>query len=186
MVSTRWIGQKEGESANMTTYKDIFNESLKSQYDFHFDETRRLLDLARNLPEKRFVAKNQYKFVKIHATFAHLLGADRFWRGVLTGSMQEAEDKFDETSLDCLLAWNETERVNWNKYIAGLNDDKLVERVERELPFGTFSFTFGQAMQHVILHGLQCQSDIAQLLTELGHSPGDVDYFKYIAVRRNK
>ncbi len=170
----------------MTTNKDIFKEALKSQYDFHFDETRRLLELARSLPEKRFVAKNQYSSGGIQATFAHLLGADRFWRGVLSGSMEIAEDILDETSLDGLIAWNESERVNWSKYIAGLDDDKLVERVERELPFGNFSFTLGQAMQHVILHGLQHHTEIAQLLTEVGHSPGDVDYFKYVAVRRNK
>jgi uncharacterized damage-inducible protein DinB len=170
----------------MTTDRDILKEALKSQYDFHFDETRRLLELACSLPEERFVAKNQYSSGGIQATFAHLLGADRFWRGVLSGSMEIAEDIFDETSLDGLIAWNESERVNWSKYIAGLDDDELVKRVECELPFGTFGFTLGQAMQHVILHGLQHHTEIARLLTEVGYSPGDVDYFDYVAVRRNK
>lgn len=170
----------------MTTDKDILKEILKSQYDFHFDETKRLLELARRLSKERFSAGNQYSSGGIQATFAHILGADRFWRGVLTGSVETLEDTVDETSLDGLIAWNESERVNWSKYIEGLDDGRLADKVERDLPFGTFSFTLGQAMQHVILHGLQHHTEIAQLLTKAGHSPEDVDYFDYIAVRRGE
>jgi uncharacterized damage-inducible protein DinB len=170
----------------MTTDRNILKAALKSQFDFHFDEMKRLLELARRLSKERFAAENQYSSRGIQAIFAHMLGADRFWRGVLTGSTGTAEEAVDETSLDGLIAWTESEQAKWSEYIAELDDGKLVDRVERDLPFGTFNFTVGQAMQHVILHGLQHHTEIAQLLTEAGYSPGDVDYFDYIAVRRGE
>ena len=170
----------------MTIDRDVLKEALSSQFDFHFAETRRMLELARRLSKERFSARDQDSSGGIKATFAHILGADRFWRGVLTGSVDPAEAEVDETSLDSLIAWNESERAGWSEFIAELDDGKLVEKYERDLPFGTFSFTLGQAMQHVILHGHQHHTEIAQLLTGAGHSPGDVDYFDYIAVRRGE
>jgi uncharacterized damage-inducible protein DinB len=100
--------------------------------------------------------------------------------------VETAGAEVDEASLAGLIAWNESERACWSEFIAELDDGKLAERYERDLPFGSFSFTLGQAMQHAILHGHQHHTEIAQLLTEAGHSPGDVDYFDYIALRRGE
>ena len=170
----------------MTTARDILKEALQPQFDFDFDETRRLLELARRLSKERFLAGNSHNSRGLQAIFAHILGADRFWRGVFTGSTEMTEEEVDETSLDGLIAWTESEQAKWREYMAELDDGKLVARFEGDLPFGNFSFTIGQAMQHVIFHGLQHHTEIAQLLTEAGHSPGDVDYFDYIAVRRGE
>lgn len=75
--------------------------------------------------------------------------------------MDPAEAEVDEASLDGLIVWNEAERAGWSEFLAGLDDGKLVGKYERDLPFGTFSFTLGQAMQHVILHGHQHHTEIA-------------------------
>jgi uncharacterized damage-inducible protein DinB len=170
----------------MTSDRDVLKEALSSQFDFHFAETRRLLELARRLPQAQFSARHQYSSGGLQATFAHILGSDRFWRGVLTGSGDPAEAEVDEASLEGLIAWNEAERACWNAFMAALDDGQLVASYERDLPFGSFSFTLGQALQHVILHGHQHHTEIAQLLTEAGHSPGDVDYFDYVALRRGE
>jgi uncharacterized damage-inducible protein DinB len=170
----------------MNTAKDMLKEALQSQFDFHFDEMRRLLGLARRLSKKQFSAENRHNSRGIQAIFAHILGADRFWRDVFTGSTGATKEEVDETSLDGLISWTESEQAKWRVYMAELDDGKLVDSFEGDLPFGSFRFTIGQAMQHVILHGLHHHTEIAQLLTEAGHSPGDVDYFDYIAVRRGE
>jgi uncharacterized damage-inducible protein DinB len=106
----------------MTTATNLLKESLRSQFDFHFDGTQRLVALARRLSKEQLFEENPYRPGGIQAIFVHLLGADRFWRGVLLGS-------------------------------PGLTE---------------------------------AETEIAQLLTEAGHSPGDVDYFDYVAVRRGE
>jgi hypothetical protein len=57
----------------MTIDRDILKEALRSQFDFHFAETRRMLELARRLSQERFSAKDQYSSGGIQATFAHIL-----------------------------------------------------------------------------------------------------------------
>jgi uncharacterized damage-inducible protein DinB len=159
----------------MAVRTHVLVPALKLQYDFHFDETRRLLEVARRLPEDRFGG--------IQHIFAHILGADRFWRSVVTGELRSDHVPFDDASIVGLIALTAAERVSWDKVFVLMDDNRLIERVERTLPFGAFSFTIGQAMQHVILHGHQHHAEIAHLLTEAGHSPGDVDFFDYVAER---
>ena len=160
-----------------------FVTALKLQYDFHFDETRRLLEIARRIPDERLLAQNQSDLDRMQSLFAHILGADRFWRHVVIGEILSDQEPSDEASIEGLIALSEAERVRWNKAFELLDDKGLLERVERNLPFGAFSFTVGQAMQHVILHSHQHLGEIAHLLTEAGHSPGDVDFFDYVAER---
>src|SRR5262245_12892308 len=125
----------------MTATRDVLKEALMSQFDFHFDATRRLLELVHKLSAERFSVENPDSSSEIQAAFIHLLGADRFWREILTGSIGMANERIDETSLVGLIAWIELERVRWRGYMADLDDSKLAHRIERDLPFGTFSFT---------------------------------------------
>lgn len=52
-----------------------FSQTYQIQFSFHFDETQRLLELARALPDELYRAKIDYSHASLHNTFAHLLGA---------------------------------------------------------------------------------------------------------------
>ncbi len=65
-------------------------------------------------------------------------------------------------------------------YLAELTDDDLAA------PFalGTRgALPLWELLVHLITHGTQHRSEAAILLTDAGHSPGDLDYF-YFAITR--
>ena len=67
-------------------------------------------------------------------------------------------------------------------YLDGLTDDDLAagtitySRTEGK----TYETPLWQILVHVINHGTQSRSEAAVLLTQLGHSPGDLDYMIFL------
>lgn len=159
----------------MTTFPQTYHV----QFSFHFDETQRLLELARVLPDDMYRAQINYSYASIHNTFAHLLSADQLWRNVIAGtppSFLQAEEIAD---IDALVALFEIERHGWRELIATLDEETLLSSIERQSPFGTMVLPIWQTLQHVILHGMAHHTELARMLFEAGQSPGDIDFLFY-------
>ncbi len=165
----------------MSITATTFPETYHIQFSFHFDETQRLLTLARALPDDMYRATNSYSREGIHNTFVHLLGASQLWRNVIANrepSFSAAEDKAD---IDALVALFEIERTGWRDLIATFDAATLLETIERQSPQGTIVLTIWQTLQHVILHGLGHHTELARMLTEAGQTPNDIDFLFYQA-----
>jgi len=165
----------------MSTPATTFPQTYHIQFSFHFDETQRLLALARALPEDIYRATNGYSHDSVHNTFAHLLGASQLWRNVIANrepSFSEAEDMAD---IDALVALFEIERTGWRELVATFDAETLFGTIERQSPFGTIVLTIWQTLQHVILHGMGHHTELARMLTEAGQSPNDIDFLFYHA-----
>nr|MDQ2996318.1 hypothetical protein [Chloroflexota bacterium] len=109
----------------MSITATTFPETYHIQFSFHFDETQRLLALARALPEDIYRAPNGYSHDSVHNTFAHLLGASQLWRNVIANrepSFSAAEDKAD---IDALVALFEIERTGWRELVATFDAETL-------------------------------------------------------------
>ena len=65
-------------------------------------------------------------------------------------------------------------------YFAGLNDADLGEIV----PLQGGPLPRWQAILHCFNHGTQHRSEIAAMLSDLGRSPGDMDYSVYCRLPR--
>jgi uncharacterized damage-inducible protein DinB len=42
-----------------------------------------------------------------------------------------------------------------------------------------YSFMCWRILEHIVIHGVQHCTEISQLLTNKGHSPGDIDFLFY-------
>ena len=66
-------------------------------------------------------------------------------------------------------------------YLAGLTDEDLDSIIRYTRTGGTwFETLLWQILLHVINHGTQSRSEAAVLLSQFGHSPGDLDYMIFL------
>lgn len=155
-----------------------FAQTYLLQFGFYFDETQRLLELARALPDQLYRAQSDYSYASIHNTFAHLLSATQLWRRVLAGAESA---RLEADGIDALVAHFEVERAAWRELIASLDNAALLEAVARPTPFGIIELKTWQTLQHVILHGMGHLTELARMLFEAGQAPGDIDFLLYEA-----
>ena len=154
-------------------------QTYQIQFNFHFDLTQRLLTLARALPDELYHAQVGYSHGSIHDTFVHLLGADQLWRKVIA-HLPNPEHLPACADIAAIDAWLAVERQGWDELLAPFDGATLFETFARETPWGSHVFTLWTTLQHVILHGMQHHSELARMLTAVGHSPGDTDFLTYV------
>jgi uncharacterized damage-inducible protein DinB len=133
----------------------------------------RILDAAFGIDEGIWTAPNAIGDRGLAGILVHALGAHQRWRHNLSASDGEAprpEDAPLPTVAGLLAAW-ETE---WSAMDASLSslDDAAMTITEHGLPYW-------QMLAHVVNHGTQHRSEAAALLTDAGHSPGDLDMVDY-------
>ncbi len=139
--------------------------------------TARILDAAAQLPAEQF-ATARLGYCELRATLAHMFSAERRWRARWQGepntAMLRAEDI---ASLQMLREAWAAEQEQMRAYLVGtLRDADLAQEFTYTRPNGTqISSPRWQTMAHMINHGTQHRSELAMLLTELGHSPGNLD-----------
>lgn len=159
-------------------------EKIRALFAYNYWANHRLFDKAAALPDEQFLAASRFPHGGIRDTFAHLLFAEWIWHQRLSGhsprrgeKMPAAADFADLASLR--FAWDEVEN-GMQTFLGDLTD----ERIETPLAYTTtagkeFSEPTVEILFHVVIHGMQHRSELAQMLTEFGHSPGDIDYIVY-------
>lgn len=153
-------------------------EIIASMYEYGAWANERLLSHAATLTDDQLRRRSSQGYQSVHETFVHLLGADLRWFArwkeeplppVLTAQ--------DFPTLDAI-------RERWTallperrRYIAGLREDDLRHVIRSKTADGqVLELSRWQGMMQCANHGTQHRSEIAAMLTDAGHSPGDLDY----------
>lgn len=141
----------------------------------------RVLDTAALLTPQQFTA-SEGDAPSVRDILVHLLAAQRVWQERLRGApitpWPQTADFPDVATLRA--AW-ETLDAEWRVHMATLSEDVLRGTLTYVNNRGeTWSYLYWQAMMQELNHATQHRSEIAWLLTEAGHSPGDLDYLVYI------
>jgi uncharacterized damage-inducible protein DinB len=160
----------------------MFSKTLfQTLVSYHWHTQARLLDCAGRLSQADYFANPGYGHGSIHDLFYHLLRATRNWRiGLETGQRPQPLPKEDFPDLASIRAWADSERQAY----AALLERLTPAEIEGELRLtdrhgNTSTIPRWRILEHVILHGMQHHSEIAQLLTLKGQSPGDIDFILY-------
>jgi uncharacterized damage-inducible protein DinB len=160
-------------------------ERIVSLYDYGAWANARLLDQAAKLSEAEFKRQYSKGYQSIHETFVHLVSADRRWfarwqNAALPDPLAAAE-----------LPTPEAIRRRWEPihaerraYILGLTAADLEASIQFTGGRGTVAFPRWQGLIQCANHGTHHRSEIAAMLTDAGHSPGDIDYIFYCQPRR--
>jgi uncharacterized damage-inducible protein DinB len=163
---------------------------LVSLYDYGGWAIERLMARAAQVPEGDLARRFSKGYDPIHQAFLHLLSADRRWfarwRVVPLPGPLTAEEV---PTLNAMRSRWEPLAAERRAYLAGLTEADLAAVLT--VTFGpsatgatrTVKLARWQGIVQCANHGTQHRAEIAAMLTDLGHSPGDLDFSLYCEQR---
>ena len=143
---------------------------------------QRVLDQAMQLSPDQLLAPAPVPMHSLLGTLAHVLVAEVIWRRRWEGEWPVVVDDIEGyLSIDVLVERWQNETAALHAFVANLTDQDLQRTVHYRNSKGTpFQQVLWQLMIHVVNHGTQHRSEAAMLLTNAGHSPGELDMILYL------
>ena len=156
--------------------------AIHSLFDYNYWVNQRILDTASGLSPEQFTAAAGVSHGSLRGTLVHALSAEWAWRRRCQGSSPPgllSEDEFPD--LESLARRSREEEGAMRSYLASLTDEDLTSIIRYSRTEGTWTETpLWQILLHVINHGTQSRSEAAIILSQFGHSPGDLDYMIFL------
>jgi uncharacterized damage-inducible protein DinB len=151
-------------------------------YKYNQWANARILNTAADVTQEQYLAPASFPHGGLRGTLVHTLFAEWIWRQRWTGTSPayrlEAEDFPTLESLR--RRWAEEEQ-QLMEFVNQVTDERLNDIFTYTNTKGkAFTRILWQAMVHVVNHGTQHRSEAAAILTDLGHSPGDLDMIYFL------
>jgi uncharacterized damage-inducible protein DinB len=160
----------------------LAREMLATQFDYNSARNARMLACAAQCTDEQLDLPSGYGIGSLRATLVHLLLVEMGWRSRAAGTPVSRENPplAATASVAEMRAFQRDEAERARAYIAGMSDDALAGTFTASRPGGTRTFVRWHVLQHILYHGAQHRSEVAELLTQFGQSPGDTDFIYYI------
>ena len=151
-------------------------------YQYNQWANTKILNAAAPLTPEQFIAPASFPHGGLRGTLVHALFAEWIWRkrweGTSPTSRLKPEDFPTVQSLQSRWQEEETRLMN---FAESVNNDQLRSTFSYINTAGQpFTRLLWQAMAHVVNHGTQHRTEAAAILTDLGHSPGDLDMIYFL------
>lgn len=160
-------------------------EHLQDLYDYNYWARDRILNAAENLTAEQFTAGSRFPIGGLRDTLVHMLFAEWLWRKRCMGQSPQQDEKMidaaDYPDLASLrAAWTKEEQA-MQAYLQTLTEEALGETIKYRTTTGTpYEDSLQGVLTHIVFHGMQHRAECAQMLTEYGHSPGNIDLIIYL------
>jgi uncharacterized damage-inducible protein DinB len=157
----------------------IDSSFFKTQLDYTYWASDRLLDAARPLPEDDLARDLGSSFGGVLGTLVHIFQADRIWLSRVAGSprftLSDPDEKWTIDSLQS--AWVDV-HLGWIDWAGSVDDvEKKLEYVN--LSGKSMEVPLWQVVFHVVNHGTYHRGQITTMLRQLGASPVSTDLHNY-------
>lgn len=152
-------------------------------YQYNYWANARVLDATAEVSHAEFTAPAKLSHGSLRGTLVHILSAEWIWRkrcqeGVSPSTLL-AEEEFP--TLATLRTQWQIEEQAWRSFLASLDDEAPLETVRYTTTKGTpYENTLWHVLVHVVNHGTQFRSEAGVVLSEYGHSPGDLDFIAFL------
>jgi uncharacterized damage-inducible protein DinB len=151
-------------------------------YQYNQWANAKILNAAADMTQEQYLAAAPFPHGGLQGTLVHILFAEWIWRTRWEGtSPTHRLNPEDFPTLGALRArWLEEERQLMN-FVDQLTDERLNNTFSYTNTSGQpFTRILWQAMAHLVDHGTQHRAEAAAILTDLGHSPGDVGLIGFL------
>lgn len=152
-------------------------------YKYNLWANGKILNAAADVTQEQYLAPGSFPHGGLQGTLVHTLFAEWIWRKRWEGVSPTIHMKpGDFPTFESLRSrWAEEERLLM-AFVEGLTDEKLNSSFQYTSTEGKpYERILWQAIAHVVNHGTQHRSEAAAILTDLGHSPGDVDLIYFLS-----
>jgi uncharacterized damage-inducible protein DinB len=155
-----------------------------SLLDYSYWGRDRILDAAASLTKQQYTQAAGLDHDSISKTLAHTLAAEALWRLRLGGVGDALLPEIDAATPDALrVMWQAEERA-LGLLLKRVTDTTLDRPVEYVTSQGSRrSEPVWQVLVQLVNHGTQHRSEVALVLTRLGHSPGFLDFIVFARER---
>ena len=162
-------------------------KDIQLLYDYNRWCNARILGTAAKLTTEQFLAPGTFPYGGLRGTLVHTLFAEWTWRMRWQGTPPNHDYRFELEEFPTCAAlqtcWLEEETLLM-EFVAGLTDKKLKSELEyTSTEGGQHKRVLWETMAHLVNHGTQHRTEAAAILTDLGHSPGDIDLIVFINQR---
>lgn len=157
---------------------------VAQMYEYGIWANQKLLDKASALTDAQLHQPFTPHGFTILGSLAHLVSAEWRWHQAWSG--KPMGENLTTEHLPTIAAVRAKWETLWDErraFIETLTSEKLAQPFTRTIRGQTQSVILWHALVHVANHGTQHRSEIAFMLTELNHSPGDLDMIWYFSRR---
>jgi uncharacterized damage-inducible protein DinB len=150
---------------------------FRLMFDYNKWANERLLGKAAELSDEEFTKPMGLSMESIRGALAHQMSFEVNWLARVSGSEPVMSVKQDDFPNAAAMAarWAESGQALY-AYIAGLSDTDVNASFTYKNPRGEeMNQVRGLMLTHIFNHGMQFRSEAAVGLSQLGHSPGNID-----------
>lgn len=152
-------------------------------YKYNQWANKKILEQVSNVTQDQFVASATFPHGGLRGTLVHTLFAEWIWRHRWEGtSPTERLKPEDFPNFESLQSrWADEESLLM-KFVENVTEEHLESHFLYTSTEGSpYERVLWQAMYHLVNHGTQHRSEAAALLTDNGHSPGDIDFIYFLS-----
>jgi uncharacterized damage-inducible protein DinB len=155
-------------------------------YDYNYWANQLILTKAAELSPEQLTQPTVFPWGDLCGSLIHILDSENLWRHLcqynhlLEHSLSETEPF---PTLASIVTYWKNEENEMRAYLSSLHDGDMENVVRYEIPEGRRERVLWHCLAHVVNHGTQHRSECAAMLTQLGYSPGGLDFTRFLNVR---
>lgn len=157
-------------------------QDIQLLYQYNQWANAKIMNAASNLTVEQFLAPAKFPYGGIRSTLTHALFAEWIWRNRWQGISPTTRIKPEEfdTFESLKTRWLQ-EEIELMKFVDELTDETLNSVFQYSSTEGVkYENILWESMAHVVNHGTQHRSEVAQMLTNFNLSPGDIDMILFL------
>jgi uncharacterized damage-inducible protein DinB len=157
-------------------------KDIQVLYEYNRWANARILGAASKISAAQFLAAGAFGHGGLRGTLVHTLFAEWIWRLRWQGSAPHVRWKPEDfpTIAHLKTRWLE-EEILLMAFVDGLTEARLTAEFDYISTEGNpHRRVLWEAMAHLVNHGTQHRSEAAAILTDMGHSPGDIDLIVFL------
>jgi uncharacterized damage-inducible protein DinB len=165
----------------------MLKDWLLDLYDYTCWGRDKMLDTAALLTAEQFDQETRFPIHTAKETLVHTMSAEFAYRMRCNGLRYQNYTKDQFADVAALRAQWQAEEALMRTYLAEVGEADLQSEVTYWTPAGEEVVRVRLALlNQLFLHSMQHRAEVAQMLTEFGHSPGNIDYVVFVDEGRSK